>query len=82
MPGQRAWRLPSPRKPRASPPACRNRRHPAAPKATALRLLDTLPLLASLTEAEKQALAETMTRKTYQKGEVLVEAGRQARVLW
>ena len=48
---------------------------PAAPKATALRLLDTLPLLASLTEAEKQALAETMTRKTYQKGEVLVEEG-------
>jgi len=47
----------------------------AAPKATALRLLDTLPLLASLTEAEKQALAETMTRKTYRKGEVLVEEG-------
>jgi CRP-like cAMP-binding protein len=48
---------------------------PAAPKATALRLLDALPLLASLTEAEKQALAETMTRKTYRKGEVLVEEG-------
>jgi CRP-like cAMP-binding protein len=48
---------------------------PAATKATALRLLDALPLLASLTEAEKQALAETMTRKTYRKGEVLVEEG-------
>lgn len=48
---------------------------PAAPKATALRLLDTLPLLASLTDAEKQALAETITRKTYRKGEVLVEEG-------
>jgi small-conductance mechanosensitive channel/CRP-like cAMP-binding protein len=48
---------------------------PAAPKATALRLLDALPLLASLTEAEKQALAETMMRKTYRKGEVLVEEG-------
>ena len=48
---------------------------PAAPKATALRLLDTLPLLASLTESEKQTLAETMTRKTYRKGEVLVEQG-------
>jgi small-conductance mechanosensitive channel/CRP-like cAMP-binding protein len=48
---------------------------PAATKATALRLVDTLPLLASLTEAEKQALAETMTRKTYRKGEVLVEQG-------
>jgi len=40
-------------------------------------LLDALPLLAPLTEAEKQALAETMTRKTYQKGEVLVEEGRK-----
>jgi len=48
---------------------------PAAPKGAALRLLDVLPLLASLTEAERQALAETMTRKTYQKGEVLVEEG-------
>ncbi len=50
---------------------------PAAPKATALRLLDALPLLASLTEAEKQALAETTTRKTYRKGEVMVEEGAQ-----
>jgi len=48
---------------------------PAVPKAAALRLVDTLSLLASLTEAEKQALAETMTRKTYRKGEVLVEEG-------
>jgi small-conductance mechanosensitive channel/CRP-like cAMP-binding protein len=48
---------------------------PVATRATALRLVDTLPLLASLTEAEKQALAETMTRKTYRKGEVLVEQG-------
>jgi CRP-like cAMP-binding protein len=46
-----------------------------ATRAIALRLVDTLPLLASLTEAEKQALAETMTRKTYRKGEVLVEDG-------
>jgi small-conductance mechanosensitive channel len=48
---------------------------PAAAKATALRLLDALPLLASLTEGERQALAETMTRKTYRKGEVLVKEG-------
>ena len=46
-----------------------------ATRAIALRLVDTLPLLASLTETEKQALAETMTRKTYRKGEVLVEQG-------
>ena len=37
--------------------------------------MDTLPLLTSLPEVEKQALAETMTRKTYRKGEVLVEEG-------
>lgn len=48
---------------------------PVAPKAAALRLLETLPLLASLTDTEKQTLAETMIRKTYRKGEVLVEEG-------
>jgi small-conductance mechanosensitive channel/CRP-like cAMP-binding protein len=47
----------------------------AAPKATALRLVDAVPLFVSLTDAEKAALAETMTRKTYRKGEVLVEQG-------
>jgi small-conductance mechanosensitive channel/CRP-like cAMP-binding protein len=48
---------------------------PAAPKATALRLVDAVPLFASMTDAEKEALAGTMTRKTYRKGEVLVEEG-------
>jgi len=48
---------------------------PAAPRATALRLVDAVPLFSSLTEEEKQALAATMTRKTYRKGEVLVEQG-------
>lgn len=48
---------------------------PAAPKVAALRLLDTLPWLASLSETEKQALADTMTRKTYRKGEALLEEG-------
>ncbi len=33
------------------------------------------PLFASLSEAEKEALARTMTRKAYRKGEVLVEQG-------
>jgi small-conductance mechanosensitive channel/CRP-like cAMP-binding protein len=55
----------------AQPPAAA----PAAPKATALRLVDAVPLFISLTEAEKQALAETMTRKTYRKGNVLAEQG-------
>jgi small-conductance mechanosensitive channel len=46
-----------------------------APRATALRLIDAVPLFASLTEEEKQALAPTMTRRTYAKGEVLAEQG-------
>lgn len=47
----------------------------AAPKATTLRLVDAVPLFVSLTDAEKAALAETMTRKIYRKDEVLVEQG-------
>jgi small-conductance mechanosensitive channel len=45
----------------------------AAPRATALRLVDAVPLFASLTEEEKDALAATMTRRTYRKGETLAE---------
>ena len=48
---------------------------PVAPKATALRLVEAVPLFALLTEAEKEALAGTMTRKAYRKGDVLVEEG-------
>ena len=48
---------------------------PAAPKATALRLVDAVPLFVSLTDAEKAALAETMTSKIYRKDDVLVEQG-------
>jgi len=47
----------------------------AAPRATALRMVDAVPLFARLTEEEKEALAPTMTRRTYRKGEVLVEQG-------
>ena len=46
-----------------------------APKGTAARLIDVLPLFASLTEEEKAALAATMTRKIYRKGDVLAEQG-------
>jgi CRP-like cAMP-binding protein len=42
-------------------------------RATALRMVDAVPLFASLTEEEKQTLAATLTRKTYRKGEVLAE---------
>jgi small-conductance mechanosensitive channel/CRP-like cAMP-binding protein len=48
---------------------------PAAPRATALRMVDAVPLFVSLTDAEKEAMADTMTRKTYRKDEVLVEEG-------
>ncbi|HEY0231252.1 MAG TPA: mechanosensitive ion channel family protein [Dokdonella sp.] len=44
-------------------------------RATPLRLLDALPLFESLTEDEKEALAETMARRTYGKDEVVVEQG-------
>jgi hypothetical protein len=43
------------------------------PRATALRMLDAVPLFSSLTEEEKEKLVPTMTRRTYRKGEVLAE---------
>jgi small-conductance mechanosensitive channel len=43
----------------------------SAARTTALRLVDSLPLFVSLTEEEKEALAATMTRRTYRKDEVL-----------
>jgi small-conductance mechanosensitive channel/CRP-like cAMP-binding protein len=46
-----------------------------APRNTAWRLLDAVPLFTSLTEDEKEALAATMTRRTYRKGDVVVEQG-------
>jgi small-conductance mechanosensitive channel/CRP-like cAMP-binding protein len=45
------------------------------PRGTALRMVDAVPLFASLTEEEKAALADAMTRKTYRKGEVLAAQG-------
>jgi len=47
----------------------------APPRGTALRLVDAIPLFASLTEDEKAGLANAMTRKTYRTGEMLVEQG-------
>jgi small-conductance mechanosensitive channel/CRP-like cAMP-binding protein len=46
-----------------------------APRNTMLRLLDAVPLFVSLTEDEKEALAATMTQRTYRKGETVVEQG-------
>jgi small-conductance mechanosensitive channel/CRP-like cAMP-binding protein len=42
---------------------------------TARRLLDAIALFASMTEDEREALAATMTRRTFRKGEVLAEQG-------
>ncbi|MBK1839461.1 mechanosensitive ion channel family protein [Azospirillum sp. YIM B02556] len=55
----------------------------AAPlhRPTSLRLLDALPLFASLMEDEKTALAETMTRRTYRKDEVVIREGDVAESL-
>jgi len=44
-------------------------------RATPLRLLDALPLFESLTEDEKEALAGTMTRRVYAKGDVVAAQG-------
>jgi small-conductance mechanosensitive channel len=52
-----------------------------APRNTALRLLDAVPLFVSLTEDEKEALAATMTRRTYRKGDVVVEQGAKLNCL-
>jgi|UPI0005644CEE small-conductance mechanosensitive channel/CRP-like cAMP-binding protein len=42
---------------------------------TPRRLLDAIALFASMTEDEKEALASTMSRRTFRKGEVLAEQG-------
>jgi small-conductance mechanosensitive channel/CRP-like cAMP-binding protein len=44
-------------------------------RATPLRLLDAIALFVSLTEDEKEALAATMTRRTFRKGEILAKQG-------
>src|SRR4051812_1414550 len=46
-----------------------------APRTAPLRMLDAVPLFASLGEDEKERLAITMTSRTYRKGEVLAEQG-------
>lgn len=46
-------------------------RHPGTP----WRLLESIPLFATLTDDEKDALASSMTRHTYQKGSVISSQG-------
>lgn len=54
---------------------------PLEARTTAQRLVDAVPLFVTLTEAERNALAGTLTRKTYQKGEMLVAQGTRLDVL-
>lgn len=49
----------------------------APPRSTELRLIDAVPLFLSLSEEEKQALAQSMARRTCRKGDVLAEAGKK-----
>lgn len=46
-----------------------------AHRPTPLRLLDALPLFASLTDDEKETLAAAMTRRTYRKDQIVAEQG-------
>ncbi len=46
-------------------------KHPGTP----WRLLESIPLFATLTDDEKDALASSMTRHTYQKGSVITSQG-------
>ncbi|WP_246663669.1 mechanosensitive ion channel domain-containing protein [Phyllobacterium endophyticum] len=40
-----------------------------------MRLLDAIPLFATLTDEEKEAIAKTMRRRTFLKGELIAEQG-------
>ena len=53
----------------------------ATPKGTALRLVEAAPVFRSLTDNEMATLADTMTRKTYRKGEVLAAQGAKLNCL-
>jgi CRP-like cAMP-binding protein len=44
-------------------------------------MLDAVPLFASLTEEEKEALASTMTRRTYRRNDIVAEQGAKLSAL-
>jgi small-conductance mechanosensitive channel/CRP-like cAMP-binding protein len=48
---------------------------PSRHRATPLRLLDAIPLFATLTEEEKEILAGAMVRRTFRKNDIVVEQG-------
>jgi small-conductance mechanosensitive channel/CRP-like cAMP-binding protein len=53
-----------------------------APHGTALRLVDAVPLFSCLTDEEREALAATMTRRAWRKGETLVEQDTKVEALF
>ena len=56
-------------------PILNNTESSASTASTPLRLLNAISLFSSLTEDEKEALAATMSRRTFRKGDVVVEQG-------
>lgn len=44
-------------------------------RSTQMRFLDAIPLFATLTEDEKEVLAQAMQRRTFQKGELVTDQG-------
>ena len=64
--------LPAPAKPETEEPGASN---------TARRLLDAIPLFSSLSTQEKHTLAQTMTRRSFRKGEVMAIQGSVPKVL-
>ncbi len=50
-------------------------------RSTQMRFLDAIPLFATLTEDEKEVLASAMQRRTFQKGDLVVEQGGEMKSL-
>ena len=53
-----------------------------APQTTALRLVGAVPLFSCLIDEERQALASSMTRRAWRKGETLVEQDTKVEALF
>lgn len=62
-------------------PVMNNSESGASTASTHLRLLNAISLFSSLTEDEKEALATTMSRRTFRKGDIVVEQGTVMAVL-
>src|SRR5262249_21759169 len=54
---------------------------PASLRGTQLKLPDSIPLFASLTEDEKEALASTIARRSFRQVDLLVEQGSVLKAL-